>query len=64
MGYIDDIEEKTLENDFFRKVLYTGKYMQLVVMCLKPGDDIAGNHPRLLSMNAIWKFMDSQAKSS
>ncbi len=40
MGYIDDIEERTSENENFRKVLYTGKYMQLVVMCLKPGEDI------------------------
>jgi mannose-6-phosphate isomerase-like protein (cupin superfamily) len=40
MGYIDDIEEKTLENSNFRKVLFTGKHMQLVVMCLKPGEDI------------------------
>ena len=40
MGYIDDIEEKTLENSNFRQVLFTGKHMQLVVMCLKPGEDI------------------------
>ena len=40
MGYLDDIEEKTLNNSNFREVLYTGKYMQLVVMCLKPGEDI------------------------
>ena len=40
MGYIDDIEGKTLENNNFRKVLFTGKHMQLVVMCLKPGEDI------------------------
>lgn len=40
MGYIDDIEEKTLDNSNFRKVLFTGKHMQLVVMALKPGEDI------------------------
>ena len=40
MGYIDDIEEKTLGNDNFRKVLFTGKHMQLVVMSLKVGEDI------------------------
>ncbi|NLB12348.1 cupin domain-containing protein [Candidatus Dojkabacteria bacterium] len=40
MGYIDDIEEKTLDNNNFREVLYTGKHMQLVVMSLKPGEDI------------------------
>lgn len=40
MGYIDNIEEKTQENSNFRQVLYTGKHMQLVVMSLKPGEDI------------------------
>ncbi len=40
MGYIDDIEEKTLNNNNFREVLYTGKHMQLVVMSLKLGEDI------------------------
>ena len=40
MSYIDNIEEKTLGNSNFRKVLFTGKYMQLVVMCLKGGEDI------------------------
>jgi len=40
MGYIDNIEDRTKENTNFRKVLYTGTYMQLVVMSLKPGEDI------------------------
>lgn len=40
MGYIDDIEEKTLDNNNFREVLYTGKHMQLVVMCLKAREEI------------------------
>jgi len=40
MGYTDNIEDRTLENSNFRKVLYTGKYMQLVVMSLKPGEEI------------------------
>lgn len=40
MGYIDNIEDRTKENINFRKVLYTGTYMQLVVMSLKPGEDI------------------------
>ncbi len=40
MGYTDNIETQTLENNNFRKVLYTGKHMQLVVMSLKPSEDI------------------------
>jgi mannose-6-phosphate isomerase-like protein (cupin superfamily) len=39
-GYIVSIEKKTLDNNYFRQVLFTGKYVQLVVMCLKPGEDI------------------------
>lgn len=39
-GYATNIEDETLNNDFFRKVLYTGPKMQLVVMTLQPGEDI------------------------
>jgi mannose-6-phosphate isomerase-like protein (cupin superfamily) len=39
-GYKASIEKKTLENDYFRKVLFTGKHAQLVVMCLQPGEEI------------------------
>ena len=39
-GYVDDIEKLTEENDDFRRVLYTGKEMQLVLMVLKPGEEI------------------------
>jgi len=39
-GYIANIEEVTKENNYFRKVLYTAKNSQLVVMSLKPGEEI------------------------
>lgn len=39
-GYVTDIERDTLENEDYRRVLYTGKYMQLVLMTLQPGEDI------------------------
>lgn len=39
-GFIDNIEKKTAENKNFRKVLYTGRHSQLVVMSLKPGEEI------------------------
>jgi mannose-6-phosphate isomerase-like protein (cupin superfamily) len=39
-GYVINIEKATVENNYFRKVLYTGKNMQLVLMNLKPGEDI------------------------
>lgn len=39
-GFIGNIEELTLKNTNFRQVLYTGKYSQLVLMCLKPNEEI------------------------
>lgn len=39
-GYKDNIEKLAIENDNFRKVLYSGQYSQLVLMALKPGEDI------------------------
>lgn len=39
-SYFGNIEEETLKNTFFRKVLYTGPNCQLVIMALKPGEDI------------------------
>jgi mannose-6-phosphate isomerase-like protein (cupin superfamily) len=39
-GYVINIEEASLENENFRKVLYTDKNSQLVVMSLKPQEDI------------------------
>ena len=39
-GFVADIEAETRKNKDFRRVLYTGKYSQLVLMCLKPMEDI------------------------
>jgi len=39
-GYIKNIEEITAENNDFRQVLYTAKNCQLVVMALKPKEEI------------------------
>lgn len=39
-GFVGDIEKLTEKNNYFRQVLYTGKYAQLVVMCLQPGEEI------------------------
>lgn len=45
-GYHTDIEKKSLENNYFREVLFTGPHSQLVVMALQPGDDIGQEtHP-------------------
>lgn len=39
-GYIANLEKETLENEDYRRVLYTSRYSQLVLMNIKPGDEI------------------------
>lgn len=39
-GYYGNIEKLTEDNNFFRQVLYTAKHSQLVLMSLKPGEEI------------------------
>ena len=39
-GYITNIERDTLANEHFRRVLFTGTHMQLVLMTLRPGEEI------------------------
>ncbi len=46
-SYITNIEEATIRNDLFRKVLFTAKHSQLVIMSLKPGEDIGAETHQL-----------------
>jgi len=39
-GFVDNIEKLTVENNDFRRVLYTGHNLQLVLMTLQPGEEI------------------------
>ncbi len=39
-GFCDNIDRRTVENEDFRRVLYTGHNLQLVLMTLQPGDEI------------------------
>jgi len=39
-GYVTNIERDTLENADYRRVLFTGRNMQLVLMTLQPGEEI------------------------
>jgi mannose-6-phosphate isomerase-like protein (cupin superfamily) len=39
-GFVNNIEEISVRNEYFRQVLYTAKNCQLVIMALKPGEDI------------------------
>lgn len=39
-GFADNIEKLTLANTYFRQVIFTGPYSQLVLMCLQPNEEI------------------------
>jgi mannose-6-phosphate isomerase-like protein (cupin superfamily) len=39
-GYHTKIEKNTIDNNNFRRVLYTSKHIQLVLMRLRPGEEI------------------------
>lgn len=39
-GFVDNIEQLTEDNNDFRRVLYTGHNLQLVLMAIQPGDEI------------------------
>lgn len=39
-GYATNIEQETLQNTDYRRVLYTAHHSQLVLMCIKPGEEI------------------------
>ncbi|HAJ44622.1 MAG: hypothetical protein UV53_C0021G0009 [Candidatus Azambacteria bacterium GW2011_GWE1_42_9] len=59
-GFNADIEKETLENENFRKVLYTGKRSQLVLMCLKPNEEIGMEvHP---DNDQFFRFEKGQGK--
>ena len=60
VGFIDNIEEKTEQNNFFRQVLYTGKHTQLVVMSLLPGEEIGMEvHPQV---DQFFRIEEGRAK--
>ncbi|MBN1325959.1 cupin domain-containing protein [Candidatus Falkowbacteria bacterium] len=59
-GFNANIEKETLENSNFRKVLYTGKNSQLVLMSLKPNEEIGMEvHP---DNDQFFRFEKGQGK--
>lgn len=46
-GFVQDTEEIAVKNEAFRRVLYTAKNCQLVVMALKPGEEIGAEVHKL-----------------
>jgi mannose-6-phosphate isomerase-like protein (cupin superfamily) len=58
--YVGPIEKLTLENTYFRQVLFTGKHSQLVLMCLRPGEEIGDEvHP---SVDQFFRIERGEAK--
>lgn len=46
--FVINIEEATLQNDYFRTALWTGTHLQLTLMSIQPGEDIGLEiHPNL-----------------
>lgn len=59
-GYVGQIEKQTLENTFFRKVLFTGEHAQLVLMCLQVGEEIGNEvHP---NVDQFFRIEQGEAK--
>jgi mannose-6-phosphate isomerase-like protein (cupin superfamily) len=59
-GFVGPIEKLTEKNGYFRQVLFTGKYTQLVVMCLQPGEEIGNEvHP---AVDQFFRIEDGEAK--
>jgi mannose-6-phosphate isomerase-like protein (cupin superfamily) len=59
-GYITNIEEATKENQNFRQVLYTAKHSQLVLMTLKPGEEIGEEVHE--DIDQFFRFEDGEGK--
>lgn len=59
-GYVGTLEKETLKNNYFRKVLFTGKNSQLVVMCLRAGEEIGNEvHP---NVDQFFRLEEGDAK--
>src|ERR1039457_4764853 len=59
-GYVGPIEKQTMENEYFRQVLFTGPHWQLVVICLQPGEAIGDEaHPHV---GQFFRIEKGQAK--
>lgn len=59
-GYVGNIEEQTESNGNFRQVLYTGKYAQLVLMSLKPGEEIGMEAHQ--TVDQFFRFEEGEGK--
>lgn len=60
IGYAGNVEKETLKNNYFRKVLYTGKHAQLVLMCLQPGEEIGDEVHK--NVDQFFRIEEGEAK--
>jgi mannose-6-phosphate isomerase-like protein (cupin superfamily) len=59
-GYVGPIEKTTVQNNYFRRVIFTGKHAQLVVMCLQGGEEIGNEvHP---DVDQFFRIEEGSAK--
>jgi len=58
-GFVTNIEKDTVENNDYRRVIYTGRYTQLVLMSIKPGVEI-GNE--IHGLDQFIRIEEGQAK--
>jgi mannose-6-phosphate isomerase-like protein (cupin superfamily) len=59
-GYVTSLEEETRKNTDFRRVVYTGKYSQLVLMNLKPMEEIGEETHE--GVDQFFRFEDGEGK--
>lgn len=58
--FVGNIEKQTLKNNYFRQVLFTGKHAQLVLMSLKPQEEIGNEvHPHV---DQFFRIEEGEAK--
>jgi len=60
VGFVGNIEEKTLENTNFREVLFTGQHAQLVVMSLAPMEEIGSEVHQ--TVDQFFRFESGEGK--
>ncbi len=58
-GYIVNIEKETRENELYRRVLFTAHYSQLVLMSLKPGEEIG---EEIHGLDQFFRFEEGSGK--
>ena len=65
-GYVTNIERDTLENEDYRRVLFTGLNTQLVLMTLRPGEEIGlekhGGHDQFIRVEAGTGYVELDGK--